>query len=128
MRGARMPGGSPPSLPDNRSGRRPPRHPRAGSLRPSRSQAAGECAELQPPADPDGREADALFHLGFAGVAIDEDDRDLVQTVAAAPGAEVHLDLEGVPVRAHAVEIDPGERVAAPTLEAAGGVADRDAR
>ncbi len=55
--------------------------------------------------------------------AVAEDDRHLDDAEAGPHGAVGELDLEGVALRAHAVEVDRFEHLAAKALEAAGQVA-----
>src|SRR5204862_3326502 len=72
-------------------------------------------------------EDDLPAHLAAADAAVDEDDGDLLDRVAALQGPVRELDLEGVPARAHARKINVFEDLPAKAFEAAGQVADRDA-
>jgi hypothetical protein len=101
------------------------------SRSPATSRSSGVQSELpangQPaeaPDLPDGLTDDATGHLALADVAIDEHDRDLAESEVAAPGAEAHLDLEGIAVRLDSIEWDGGEHLPAKTFETTGEVRD----
>ena len=63
----------------------------------------------------------------MAELAVAKDDRHLDDLEAGAHGAVGELDLECVSARAHAVEVDRLEHLAAEALEAAGEVANLQA-
>src|SRR6266511_3508983 len=72
---------------------------------------------------PDCLEGDSPRHLAGPGLAVAEDDRDLLDPEAVADGAKRELDLERVALRAHGVEVDRLEHLAPVALEAASEVA-----
>src|SRR5215216_6361885 len=90
-------------------------------------QAAADREETQLPDSPDGLADDVLRHLRLAAGAIDEDDGYLADAEPTPPGTHAHLDLEAVPFRFDAGEVDGFEDFAAKCLEAAGEVPDRQA-
>src|SRR5581483_6419949 len=55
---------------------------------------------------PDRLEHDRAAHLGAAGGAVDERDRDLGDAEPGADGAVGRLDLEGVAARGDGVQVD----------------------
>src|SRR6266513_494151 len=77
--------------------------------------------------EPHGLERDAPGHLALAQLAVAKDDRHLDDLEAGAYGAVGELDLKCVSARAHAVEVDRLEHLAAEALEAAGEVANLQA-
>src|SRR5512135_1432752 len=89
------------------------------------SEFAGEGLELQLPDQHHCFTHDRLVHLARARAAIDEDDRDLFNAKLLSPCAEVHLDLECVPIGMDAVEIDRLEHFASEAFEPAGSIVDR---
>src|SRR5689334_1035161 len=60
---------------------------------------------------------DRFTHLTRPGMAVDKDDRDLLDLESLSPGTEVHFDLEGITVGADIVEIDRLEHSTAKTLK-----------
>src|SRR4051812_30389503 len=76
---------------------------------------------------PDRLGGDLPRHLAGAGFAVVEHDRHLAHAKAVAAGAVGQLDLERVALRAHGVELDGLQDLAAKALEAAGEVADLEA-
>src|SRR5205814_1421606 len=75
-------------------------------------------AQTQLPDHPERLHHDRARHLRLSDAAIDEDDGDLLEAHAGAERAVLHLDLEAVAVRRHAIEIDRVERPAVPADEA----------
>src|SRR5439155_4419436 len=88
---------------------------------------AARLPEAQAWNQPHGLERDPPGHLAVAELAVAKDDRQLDDLEAGAHGAVGELDLECVSARAHAVEVDRLEHLAAEALEAAGEVANLQA-
>src|SRR5436190_9694630 len=84
--------------------------------------AAEQVVETQSPDHPRRLPDDAAVHLGDAGAAVHEHDRDLLDSKTLLPALEGHLDLERIAVRAHPIEADRLQRAAPEALEAAGRV------
>ena len=75
----------------------------------------------------DGFAEDAGVHLRRAQLAVDEDDGHLVDAEGVLVGGELHLYLEGVALKADAVQRDGLEHAAAVAHEARRGVVDGQA-
>ena len=69
---------------------------------------------------------DVSAHFALAHAAVDERDRHFVDAEAVLIAAVIHLDLEGVAVRANALQVQLLQHVPAEALEAAGQVVDGD--
>src|SRR5689334_10556739 len=67
-------------------------------------------------------------HLALPPLPIAENDRNLDHLEARAHGAVGQLDLEGVALRAHTVEVDRLEHLPPEALEAARQIADGEAQ
>src|SRR5262245_5015360 len=91
-------------------------------------EAAGQVGEAQPPDEPERLEADAQRELRGAAPPVQEEERDLLHAHAHPLEAVVELDLEGVAVRADALEGDRLERRAPHAAEAAGSVGNAQPR
>src|ERR1700704_6842645 len=89
--------------------------------------ACGSLPEAQPRDEPHRLGRDPPRHLALAELAVAKDDRHLGDVETGTDGAIRKLDLERVPLRAHAVEVDRLEHLAAEALEAARQVADLQA-
>src|SRR5690242_19448226 len=96
--------------------------------RRSRSEAPEPVRQPEPPDDPERLDPDPLGQLRLPPDPVLENEGHLPDPQGALPGAERRLDLEGVPVRAHALGFDGEQRGTAPALETARRVADRHRR
>src|SRR5262249_24356320 len=92
------------------------------------SEQAERVPDAQPRCDPERLESDPPGELGDAAPAIDQVEGKLPHARAQPGEVEVQLDLDRITVRAHAVDPDPLEDLAAHAAEAARGVGDRETR
>src|SRR5437899_1512953 len=83
--------------------------------------------EAQSPHQPGRLPDDPAAHLRDPCAAVHEHDRDLADAKPPFPDLKGYLNLEGVAVRLHLVQADALQGPAAETLEAPGGVVDRQA-
>src|SRR4029077_991215 len=88
---------------------------------------AGALPEAQPRHQPHRLGGDPPGHLALALPAFAKDDRNLDDPEARAHGAVGELDLKGVSLRAHVVELDRLEHLSPEALEATGQVAHMEA-
>src|SRR5207253_6925740 len=91
------------------------------------SEPTGERRGLEQRHLPDGLDDDRAAHLRMPLRAIGEADRHLDDAEPRAQRPVRRLDLEGVALRVHCVEVDPLEHRTPVALEAAGQVANADA-
>src|SRR5688572_12368469 len=92
-----------------------------------RMRTRSAAGDAQSQRDPERLEADPPAELRGAAAPVDEEERDLLEARARARAAVIQLDLEPVAVRAHVLDADPFEQLAAQAAEPARGVGDREA-
>ena len=87
--------------------------------------APQKLSEKQLPDSPNCLVDDLFRHLGCAGAPVDEENRYLFHTEAAAPDKKVHFDLESVAVGFYLFKIQPFQNLAAEAFKTAGRVLNR---
>ena len=89
---------------------------------------SGEFGPAQAHDSEEGFAEDASRHLACAELAVDEDDRHLLDTVSEREGCELHLNLEGIALEAYGIEVDAFEHLSGIAYESGCGVAECDAQ
>ena len=87
---------------------------------------SGEFGPAQAHDSEEGFAEDSARHLACAELAVDEDDRHLLDTVSEREGCELHFDLEGIAFEANGIEVDAVEHLARIAYESGCRVAEVD--